>query len=409
MRNIAFAKIGKSIKLKSAYSPIGGDNEAPQLLRLLANNNPHLTFHIVGRSDFDRLTTNEKLKLFPYNNVVDAFKGHRGPANEDHVIDYWNKFGCKPDACIFMMGQIGTVTIPNRIEQVKNRSLTAAVIEMTKNYSTPITKWWNENLDVTVVEIINDPRYDSSQARDMMHNPTISLSQYNYNYEKNSIKSYEDQDRIIRNIPVTYCEMERIFQYDREVPPIDIQNRTIDFMIVLNEGTPSRYNLLKEWVLDYNADVEIYGKWSDDIMKDERFKGSLSLDILQEKLRKVKSTFIIPIANGWATSKYIEMIHAGVVPILHPSYDTQNNTNLPNELRPKNPKQAIRLIEALQDDDIYNGIIKKLRNQYCTKEYYDGSRLNKEIMTAINNDYVPVNLDEYEHFEKEPEGLEAFF
>ena len=50
--NIAFAKLGKSIKFKGAFSPHGGDNESLAILLALANNNPNDTFYIAGKSDY---------------------------------------------------------------------------------------------------------------------------------------------------------------------------------------------------------------------------------------------------------------------------------------------------------------------------------------------------------------------
>jgi hypothetical protein len=407
--DIAFCKIGKSIKFDSPYSPVGGDNEAPALLRLLANNNPDKTYHIVGRSDFSKMYETKRLELFPYNNVKDAFEGKRGPADEDQVIKYFDRIKIEPDVAIFMIGQIGTVTIPNRIEQVKNRQLTAAVIEMTKNYSTPIIKWWNEKPDMKVIEIINDPRYTSKQPRDIIHNPTVSLSQYNYEYAKESIESYTKQDRVRHAIPVRYAEMERIFLFNREVPPVNVHDREVPFGIVLNEGSPSRYGMLKEWVLDNGFnDIEIYGKWEHvEAEKNPVFKGSLKLDEVHRKMRRVRSTFIIPIAHGWVTSKYVEMIHAGVVPFFHPTYDIQNHTKVPKFLRPKDPAELATRIEMLKDDETYSSIINDLRTEFCSEEYLDGTRLNDIVMKEVQPNYVRPNLTDFEI--SEANTLDSFF
>jgi len=410
MKHIAFCKIGKSIKFASAFSPIGGDNEAPSLLRLLANNNPDITFHIVGRSDFYKLSQKERINLFNYDNVVDSFEGKRGAANEDTVIDYFNDLGFQPDACISMVGQVGTVTIPNRIQQVKNPDLTASVIDMTKNYSTPITKWWNENTNMKLVEIINDPRYVLNQSRDIIINPTVSLGQYDYTYKKSTMLSYENQERVDHEIHASYAGVERIFQYDRKFVEARADGRDTNFMIVLNEGSPSRYKTLNQWVLNKIDDVEIYGKWEHpETENDPRFKGSMKLEELQEKLKSVRATFIIPIAPGWVTSKYIEMINAGVIPFFHESYDTQDNTKVPSWLRIKTADQFAQALELVANDEVYNKMIKELQDTFCTKEYYDGTALNDIVMSNTIEDYVRPDLSKYEKAEIEPEGLESFF
>ena len=48
-------KIGKSVLFdESKWGPIGGDNEAPKLIRKTAELNPDDTFIIIGRNDLQR-------------------------------------------------------------------------------------------------------------------------------------------------------------------------------------------------------------------------------------------------------------------------------------------------------------------------------------------------------------------
>jgi hypothetical protein len=184
----------------------------------------------------------------------------------------------------------------------------------------------------------------------------------------------------------------------REMPEVGAAQRDTQFMVVLNEGTPSRYKLLKEWVLDEVEDCEIYGKWEhEDTEKDPRFKGSMPLEDLQEKLKGVRSTFIIPIKKGWVTSKYIEMIHAGVIPFFHPTYDEQDNLGVPKWLRPKNAAELKAAVAALENDKIYITAITELQDLFCRKEYYDGSKLNANVMEQLIDGYEPPCLDDYKN------------
>jgi len=398
MKNIAFSKIGKSIKFHTKYSPSGGDNEASQLLCILANNNPDKTFYIVGRSDFSKMSSTQSSEMFKFGNVIDTYASRPKNAKYTWLNDYFADK--KVDVHIAMTGQIGTVTIPGKIKQVRNPELIASVIEMTRGYSTDTISWMNDNQHIPVLNVINDPRYDMSQSRDMIVNPKWSLSQFNYSYIKNSIRSYEDQTRDEHTINVKYAEMEKIFLYGRSEVPINIKDRIVNFMVVLNEGSPSRYPMLNEWILSKVEDVEVYGSWSDErALSDSRFKGSLVIDELQKKLSNVRSTFIIPIAPGWVTSKYIEMIHAGVVPFLHPTYDSSNLTGLPEFLRPKTPEELFKRIEQLKDDSVYMKVISALRHKYLSSCYTDGSKLNKIIMTEIDSAYQAPDLSLYNRVE----------
>ena len=418
MKNIGFAKLGKSVKFrKNKYSPIGGDNEASCTIRALANNNPDKTFYLLGRSDFAQLNEKEIYEIFPYDNVIDIWGGEKlrpGKYDDSYyrwIINYLEENNIELDTTIMMMGQVGTVTIPDKIKKVNDPDdpKFASVIDMTKGYATPLAVWLNEKKP-HYVEIVNDPRYVMNQSRDMFHMPSISLGQYDYTYKSNTIVSYEDQSRIIREVPSVYAGMETAFCYDYEYPETVNTDRNTDFMVVLNEGKPSRYKMLKEWVLDHNENVEIYGKWSEIVEGDDRFKGSLRIDELQTKLQDVKFTLIIPIKKGWVTSKYIEMIHAGVIPFLHPTYDEQNHLNIPGFLRPKTPQELAERIKLLSENpEKYQTVLEGIRAAILKPEYYDGTFLNKKIMSAVDPEYIAPNLSQFTIKEEPKLGLESFF
>lgn len=417
MKNIAFAKIGKSIKFKkNKYSPIGGDNEASCVLRAVANNNPDKTFYIVGRSDFSTLTKNEIIDLFPYGNVIDVWKGVGLTISEEyyrHIINYFDSKNVDIDFCVMMVGQVGSVTIPDKIKKVRDIDdvKPATVLDMTKWYVTPISMWLNERKP-RYVEIVNDPRYTMKQSRDLFHLPEKSLGQYDFDYKSFAIESYENQERIERLVSSVYAGMETAFCGDYEYTKEFNMNRKNDFMIVLNEGKPSRYNILNEWVLQYFSDIDIYGKWSDErALNDKRFKGSKNINEIQQILNNVKYTFIIPIAKGWVTSKYIEMIHAGVIPFFHPTYDEQKHVPVSDFFRPKNPKELLERIEKLNGDNkLYEKTITDLRKAVLVPSYYDGTFINEKIFKSMSDSYKNVEMENFKNKREEKDfGLERFF
>jgi hypothetical protein len=195
------------------------------------------------------------------------------------------------------------------------------------------------------------------------------------------------------------------YEYTKEVST----NRNTNFMVVLNEGKPSRYGLLKEWVLDKFEDVAVYGKWEHEaVSNDSRFKGSLHINELQKKLQDVKFTFIIPIAPGWVTSKYIEMIHAGVIPFLHPSYDTQKHLPIPEFLRPNTPEEFYeRMQRLINNPKQYETVLMGLRNAILKPEYYDGAFINDRIMKAFDPTYIRPDVRAFE--KQQAFSIEDFF
>lgn len=411
--NIAFAKIGKSLKFISPFSSVGGDNEGPAILRALANNNPDTNFYVIGRSDMARMSDSQLKEQFPYENVIDVWKGapnksasgdgknYKDPFYH-HIGTYFERNNVKIDFTVMMVGQVGTVTVPGMIEQTRDRSLIASVIDMTKNYTTPISVWLND-YNVPYVEIVNDPRYVMNQSRDIFNLPAVSIGQYDWEYEAYHIQSYEDQDRVISKVKSSYAGMELGFCVGRKMPVLKDIKKSTSFSIVLNEGNPSRYDMLKEWVLNNYEDVEIYGRWDHKLAQpdvDTRFKGSMQIDEVQEKMSRTKYTLIIPIKDGWVTSKYIEMIHAGVIPFFHPSYDKQLHINVPAILRPKTPADMLANIKAMEDNpDVYEAVIKCLQDRFIRPEFYDGSLISKTIMEAghkqINKTYEAVDVTKF--------------
>lgn len=427
MKDIAFTKLGQSIKFNREYTPHGGDIDAPVLLRALANNNPDKNFYIVGLSDLSKLSKDKYTDLFPFHNVFDIYKGVKKSEFDYYpnsrtssryypqtfVNSFFKDFGKEPDLLIVLPGAISTITIQGKIKQIKDPSLTASVITMAKLFLSPVTYWMNETIGkYPIVEIVTDPRYTlaGESNRDIIAKPTVTLSQYNGSYNRKSIKSYEDQSLIFSEHSFSYSGIEKIFLYDNPVNDISIGDRNTAFMIVLNEGSkPSRYNLLKEWVLNCISNVQIYGKWEHAMTdKDPRFMGSLPLDKIHQKLKSVRSTFIIPIRKGWVTSKYIEMIHAGVVPFFHPSYDEQNHLNAPAFLRVKTPDELYRKVDLLaNDDELYLNVITGLRKMYISTNDTNGKKLSQTIFESVDSEYKLPDLSLYS--KNENTTLESFF
>lgn len=402
--NIAFAKLGKSIKFKGAFSPHGGDNESLAILLALANNNPNDTFYIAGKSDYAKLSPGEIEVMFPYNNVINVYDHilfktmQTRKSYEDPYIQCLNNYFADKhiDAIVMLVGQVGGVSVPGKTWQVRDTSLIASCIDMTANYTSPLTAWLNENRlsdndNIPIIEIINDPRYTLSQPRDIVFTPDVSLSQYNYSYINKTIKNYEKQLPTIPNtVNVTYNGMEKAFLIGRKFPNNLHNERERKFTIVLNEGKPSRYNELKKWVLDNNVlnDTFVYGKWDEKYTENDlRFKGSLKLDEVQNIMSDTKYTFIIPIKDGWVTSKYIEMIYAGVIPFFHPTYDTQKHINLGKFnklLRPETPEKLLENINELENTPgLRKMVISELQTMLITDKDLNGENISHEIMSNI--------------------------
>ena len=397
---IGFGKLGKSIKFKGKYSPIGGDCEAPLIIMALAKHNPNDTFYLVGKSDYNKLSDDELKTIFPNNNVINVYnhieakKMEIRKSYEDPYIQGLNNYfkDNHIDSVILMVGQVGGVSVPGKTWQVRDTSLIACCIDMTANYTSPITVWLNENRlsedkNIPIIEVINDPRYTLNQPRDIMFSPKCGVSQFDYQYINTTIKNYDEQlDKTDNVIDVTYNGVEKAFLINKDFPDNSEKERSRKFTVVLNEGKPSRYKEFNKWILSHDEfqDIDVFGKWDDSITKnDERFKGALDINEVQKIMEDTRYTFIIPIKDGWVTSKYIEMIYAGVIPFFHPSYDTQGHIKS-DILRVKDTAQLIERInffEAHPSERIE--YVKALQKEFIKEHDLTGLNISNEIINKV--------------------------
>lgn len=392
--NIAIGKLGKTISFNTAkWGPIGGDNEAPVYYENLIRKNPSDTFYILGRSDYSRLGQSDKNRINEHGNVIDLWEQFNGGSPIEYI-----DFRCKDetfDCGVIFAGPLGTNNVKGKTHLMKTPGQLAEPIMMLEKYAGPVISVINEH-KFPYILIVNDPRYLPSNARDLMHMPKIALSQFNEKVIQQSRTAYNDST--IRKNPIScyYAGMEtiRLIQNPKEKNALDdffgldadppIKEKDINFLVVLNEGSPSRYKLLKESILDSIDDVEIFGKWNPaTIGNDARFKGTKDYHELQSLLPRVKYSFCIPIKNGWVTSKFWEMVEHGIIPFLHKTYDTQNNLRAPEFLRVKNAHDLHDKISYLNSNpDEYDKLCEQLKSM-IRPGYANGDYLNTLTIKTI--------------------------
>lgn len=417
--NIFVGKLGKSILFKrSSWGPIGGDNEAPLYYENLFHHNPDIQFYLLGCSDYDRLPPDERDRINKNGNVHDIWgeewkkfkKSYTGPKVSCRV-DYMDKWaaeakasGLNMNAGIVFAGPNATCNIPFRVTKMKNPTEIATPIDMLALYAGPLVSYLND-YRVPYVLIVNDPRFFPFMAKDIFHAPSSVLSQYNETVQYKHRKTYTDNTVIEFPLEARYassetiylindksktaeakpCSLESFFGEEETVEEAGPIERDIKFLVVLNEGRPSRYSLLKENILDHIEDVDVYGHWNPETIGDDpRFKGSVSYDELQKMLPRIKYSYCIPIKPGWVTMKFWELLNHGVIPFLHPTYDSQNNLNAPEFLRVKDSKDLAAKIEFFENNPAeYELFLSRIQNM-IKPEHRDGTLLNNIAINEIN-------------------------
>jgi hypothetical protein len=109
-------------------------------------------------------------------------------------------------------------------------------------------------------------------------------------------------------------------------------------------------------------------------------------DLQRDVLPRLKYTVIIPIKRGWVTAKYWEMAHYGIVPFMHPEYDMQRHVPCPDYLRLNSPMDLAKRVRELNADEDKLGKVLAGVERTLLPKYYDGSHINKVVMSAV--DYV---------------------
>lgn len=342
------AKIGKSIKFnENSWSLIGGDNEITIFCKAVAQSHPDDKFIMISSTDYDESIPN----LFKIYN--------KGAANYtvEHVKNALE--GIKIDGIIVFSGLMSTGTMENsglftRASYKAGTNIQRKGLECFYNYCGPIVKYLNDT-NLPWMQITTDPRH-FKETLDLLNSPIKVLSQFGESHDFTHVKTLGADQEIVKD--TVYCENAGVQQLclcaDNSVDT-DFSERT-EFNIFMNEGMTknSRYNAVNEFIFSWCDNCGVYGKWTSEAMlNDSRFKAAIRMMDIPDVVKRTKYTFIVPIKKGWVTAKYLEMLQKGILPFMHPDYDSQHVSGLPEFLYVGSPidlQQKIAFLEANPDE-----------------------------------------------------------
>ena len=399
--NIAIGKIGKSIKFgpeekgKGKKAMTAGSIDARIIFQTLIKFNPQHKFYLIGRSNFSRLKPEIRNKIDPHKNVIDVWAGFHDwfetQDDKDEVTESWRfmehviKTNDKFHIGLFIAGGVLDYAVQGKtLKEGKHiKTLMAAA-----KYAGPVHHFINETkLPYMVLSL--DPRCYPKPTKDILIPPKRILQLKNETMEVEHRVSYETDEMVIDKVPAVYSGIETLYAVEEDEPAgLDAffdepeQKRDINMVLWLNEGKPSRYNDLKNFILDSVDDVEVYGVWNEKALKDPRIQ-QVAMSELSWQFPRTKYTFCIPIAPGWATGKFWEMIKHGIIPFMHPEYDDQKNIGFPEELRVKDSNDLLEKINLYNSDEkLYNSLHKQLKDM-ITPEIKSGKYINDIIMKNV--------------------------
>lgn len=418
VKKVGFFKLGKAIKFnENSWNAIGGDCEPKQLITAVAKRNPNVEYWLLSPNDLGKVREKEKPVAAPLfgpapegnSTVPKNIKEFHSKMNDRKSIDETIEKikALDLDFIFFYTGPTSTVNIPEYINK-KDGTGKVKSLDFFKYYAAPIIKALNEiEKKIPIVGLLVDNRFIIGAKDYHAHNrPTYYLAQNNFEIEEHYFSNPPLRDTASFKSTFEYSGIETVFLLDKtryNTDKLFEGKEKGTFLMLQNQGKGSgggmdRWDPVKEYIVDQDIKTDIYGKWDDEIKEQypQWFKGERRIETMEEELLNTRYTFCVPIKKGMVTSKYAEMLHYGIIPFLHPSYDTEFNV-FPKDhfIRCKSPEDLKKKIEFLENNpDHYKTLFYSLQEKYIKDSYYTGEFVDNKIWEAYqkvtnkSNQYV---------------------
>jgi len=405
VKKVGFFKLGKAIKFnENSWGAIGGDCEPKQLINSIAKRNPNIEYWLLSPNDLGRVRAKEKpavQSLFgppvetesaAPSNVKEFHSTMADRKSSDEAAQIIKDLDL--DFIFFYTGPSSTVNIPDYINKVDGTGRVKS-LDFFKYYAAPIIKAMNElEKKVPIVGLLVDNRYILA-CKDWNDNnrPTYYLAQNTFTKTEEFFCNPPLRDIDTIESTYEYSGIETVFLLDKKRYDTDElfeMKKTNSFMMLQNQGKGSggmdRWDPVRDYIVKNNIETDIYGKWDDDLKKEypKWFKGEKRIETMTDELLATKYTFCVPIKEGMVTSKYAEMLHYGIIPFLHPSYDTDFNVFPEGHfIICKSPEDLKKKVQFLNDNpEHYKKLFYNLQEKYLKDSYYTGEHVDIKIWEA---------------------------
>lgn len=424
---VAYAKLGRSWNLDPKnFSAVGGDVDSYRALKLLAERNPQVEFILIGRNSGEdprsvglpanvtQFWTDERRQ-----EMRDRFKARTGKLSpmgpeavdqtvkilDDMTMPVWRLV----DGIVVWAGQHGTSN--SRILQTDGSGKYTNPQDAFVLYGSYIVRGisvWREQDPVEREEIwlCSDPR-NYIKCRDLrwpLRQPVLAqfVQKREQKFERyDSVQPTQEQARTfsvkrvenghiwVSDTSYTYDRLEHTALPDPTEVVMNLDAPRYPFGMVINENrkgvTNDRLSVMKQWVMPHFPQAEIFGKWSDESLKE---LGREDVRVVPNEhlftvLGRWRTTLTTPASgSGWATAKPWECFLAGTVCFFHPKYDTQGHIiplvpktgdedldTLVRWLRPKTPEQFRKAVESVAGDDATYRWLAEAQRRYVERTY----------------------------------------
>jgi hypothetical protein len=389
-KKIAIMKIGTTIRMRdhSQTNPKSAPYEIAKTVEFLANKYPENTYVVVGRNDLDKMETEEYDRKYPHANVTTNWK-------KGHDLD--NLPDCSDiDYGIVFSGSSAAVNKPNHFRNKDGKLLTTLCCFA--NYAAP-AYWVINEFKMPWIYLGLDNRYifnnvsgsadlqiPPSYIGTLVDAPTGETTFFNDKLLSTEQGKYRTIDC---SIPTEMC-FQYVANYFRE-PLRDfdetLENKTGQPLLSLNnqnisckkQNTTDRWQITHDYILnqEYWKDPEkvaVIGDWGRYLKQkrhaqwidDPRMLGNIDPRTRIDQYEKHKYSFIISMATGASSGKYLEMVIANVFPLLIEDYDEMCNLVPKKHVsRIDSPERLQKVVDYLEaNPDGYRKCIEKQRAAY---------------------------------------------
>lgn len=405
--NIAIGKFGRSMYFdKNKWSIYKGDDSPLIIYFELAKRYPEHQFYIIGASDFLKFKENNNKKtvldptkiLIPenihdtFNEALADFDGKadpdKGPYQWEIVDKYIEKIGLHFDFGVLMQGIDMLYSIKGKGIKCKTKDEEIKPLCVGQNYCAPINYQVNKK-EFEWINICEDPRYVPIATGDLFKDEQIILSQITKTCKVKRMVGYYEDSKKWRDVTLNYkyAGIEKMFFAEKQ--KIDFSDPScIDFngirckkdntFIMTLNYSPDRLRFVENWILKYNPDVKIYGKWPEEVTS--KYPGTFiekGIIEMEEEMVRTKFTFVpmfMESLPNFVTQKPWKMIYYGIIPFWDKkTYDTDNyfsdvpdyfKVSSPQEMwdkikyleeNPEEYKKYLNMYYNLLDDKLFNG------------------------------------------------------
>lgn len=404
VKRVGFFKLGKSIKFnENSWNAIGGDCEPKQLITSIAKRNPGVEYWLLSPNDLGKVRAKAKPKVNSLfgaptptepevpSNINEFHSTMQNRKSTDETVEIIK--GLDLDFIFFYTGPSSTVNIENYINKVNGEGM-VKTLDFFKYYAAPVIRSLNEMKKTPIVGLLVDNRYTLACKDFNAHNrPTYYLAQNNFTLDEEYFHNPPTRETKKITSTFEYSGIETVFLLDKKRYDLDelfAKKQTNSFLMLQNQGKGTggmdRWDPVKSYIVDNEIETDIYGKWDDEIKEKypDWFKGESRIESMTDELLATKYTFCVPIKAGMVTSKYAEMLHYGIIPFLHPTYDTEFNVFPEGHfIRCSSPEDLKKKINFLNDNpEQYKKLFYNLQMKYLKDEYYTGEHVDNKIWEA---------------------------